>query len=108
MTYASIRTARRSKHWKTRQANARHAVKLSLSIFTLFAAVVTLVTPADAQNYPWCAIYSRGGAGGGTNCGFVSYTQCMATASGLGSFCYRNTQFVPPPGPHPQRRYYPY
>jgi hypothetical protein len=32
----------------------------------------------------------------------------MATASGLGSFCYRNTQFVPPPGPHPQRRYYPY
>jgi hypothetical protein len=21
---------------------------------------------------------------------------------------HRNTQFVPPPGPHPQRRYYPY
>ena len=108
MTYAGIRTARKSKHWKTRQANARHAVKLSLSIFTLFVAAVTLVTPADAQNYPWCAIYSGRGAGGGTNCGFVSYAQCMATASGLGSFCYRNTQFVPPPGPHPQRRYYPY
>ena len=108
MTYASIRRARKSKHWKTRQANARHAVKLSLSIFTLFVAAVTLVTPADAQNYPWCAIYSRGGAGGGTNCGFVSFEQCMATASGLGSFCYRNTQFVPPPDPHPQRRYYPY
>jgi Protein of unknown function (DUF3551) len=108
MTYASIRTARKSKHWKTRQANPRHAVKLSLSIFTLFVAAVTLVTPADAQNYPWCAIYSRGGAGGGTNCGFVSFEQCMATASGLGSFCYRNTQFVPPPDPHPQRRYYPY
>jgi hypothetical protein len=108
MTYASIRTARRSKHWKTRQANAHHAVKLSLSIFALFAAAMTLATPAHAQNYPWCAIYSGRGAGGGTNCGFVSYAQCMATASGLGSFCYRNTQFVPPPGPHPQRRYYPY
>jgi len=108
MTYASIRTARKSKHWKTRQANARHAVKLSLSIFALFAAAMTLATPAHAQNYPWCAIYSGRGAGGGTNCGFVSYAQCMATASGLGSLCYRNTQFVPPPGPHPQRRYYPY
>ena len=108
MTYASIRTARKSKHWKTRQANARHAVKLSLPIFALFAAAMTLATPAHAQNYPWCAIYSGRGAGGGTNCGFVSYAQCMATASGLGSFCYRNTQFVPPPGPHPQRRYYPY
>jgi hypothetical protein len=108
MTYASIRTARKSKHWKTRQANAHHAVKLSLPIFALFAAAVTLATPAHAQNYPWCAIYSGRGAGGGTNCGFVSYAQCMATASGLGSFCYRNTQFVPPPGSHPQRRYYPY
>jgi hypothetical protein len=108
MTYASIRTARKSKPWKTRQANARHAVKLSLSIFALFAAAVTLGTPANAQNYPWCAIYSRGGAGGGTNCGFVSYAQCMATASGLGSFCYRNTQFVPTSGPHPQRLHYPY
>ena len=42
MTYASIRTARKSKHWKTRQANAHHAVKLSLSIFALFAAAMTL------------------------------------------------------------------
>jgi len=25
MTYGSIRTARKSEHWKTRQANARHA-----------------------------------------------------------------------------------
>jgi hypothetical protein len=84
MTYASIRTARKSKHWKTRQANAHHAVKLSLSIFALFAAAMTLATPAHAQNYPWCAIYSGRGAGGGTNCGFVSYAQCMATASRLG------------------------
>jgi hypothetical protein len=34
----------------------------------------------------------------------------MATASGLGSFCYRNTQYEPPPGPHPytRQRRYPY
>ena len=43
---------------------------------------------AKAQNYPWCAIYS-GKAGGGTNCGFISFEQCMDTARGLGSFCRR-------------------
>jgi hypothetical protein len=58
MTDASIRTVRKSKHWKTRQANARHAVKLSLSIFALLASAVTLAAPAHAQSYPWCAIYS--------------------------------------------------
>jgi hypothetical protein len=52
MTYASIRTARKSKRWKIRQANARHAVKLSLSIFALLASAVTLAAPAHAQNYP--------------------------------------------------------
>jgi hypothetical protein len=74
----------------------------------LIGAAAVLATPAHAQNYPWCAIYTGGAVGGGTNCGFVSYEQCMATARGLGSFCYRNTQYVPPPGPHSQRRYYPY
>ncbi|MGO8922851.1 MAG: DUF3551 domain-containing protein [Xanthobacteraceae bacterium] len=84
-------------------------MKLSLSALALIAAAVTLATPAHAQNYPWCALYSGGGVGGGTNCGFVSFEQCMATASGLGKFCVRNTQYVPPLGPHPLRRYrYPY
>jgi hypothetical protein len=64
---------------------------------------------AEAQNYPWCAIYSEGAAGGGTNCGFTTFEQCMETARGLGSNCQPNTQYQPPPGPHPptrlQRRY---
>lgn len=84
-------------------------MKSLLSTLTLIAAAVTFATTAHAQNYPWCALYSGGAVGGGTNCGFVSFEQCMATARGLGSFCYRNTQYVPPPGPHSQRRYsYPY
>jgi hypothetical protein len=61
-------------------------MKLPLSTLALIAAAVTLATAAHAQNYPWCAIYSEGAAGGGTNCGFVSYEQCMETARGLGSF----------------------
>ena len=81
-------------------------VLLALSVI---AATTVFNTPTKAQNYPWCAIYSGGAVSGGTNCGFVSFEQCMDTARGLGSFCYRNTQYVPPPGPHPypagQRRY---
>ncbi len=56
---------------------------------------------AEAQNYPWCAEYGGGEMGGGTNCGFTTYAQCMATLSGMGGFCNRNTQYVPPPGPNP-------
>ncbi|MGN6747337.1 MAG: DUF3551 domain-containing protein [Xanthobacteraceae bacterium] len=84
-------------------------MKLSMLALGFFAATAALAPPAGAQNYPWCAIYNGGGVGGGTNCGFVTYEQCMATASGLGKFCVRNTQYVPPPGPHPRRPYgYPY
>jgi hypothetical protein len=84
-------------------------MRLVLFTFSIIVATTVLNTPTKAQNYPWCAIYSGGGAaGGGTNCGFLTSQQCMETARGLGSFCYRNTQYVPPPGPHPypgQRRY---
>jgi hypothetical protein len=84
-------------------------MRLLLLMLGISVFVVGIGTRAEAQNYPWCAIYSGGGAGGGTNCGFITFEQCMATASGLGRFCYRNTQYQPPPGPHPatrlQRRY---
>jgi len=80
-------------------------MKLLLSAFAVIAASATLRTPAQAQNYPWCVQYSDGSGVGGTNCGFVSFAQCMATASGAGGFCVVNTQYQPPPGPHPQRRH---
>ena len=71
--------------------------------------ILCIEQPAEAQNYPWCAYYSMGDDGGGTNCGFTTFQQCMDTARGLGSNCQPNTQYVPPPGPHPptrlQRRY---
>jgi hypothetical protein len=70
----------------------------------LTVAMIGAAAPAQAQNYPWCAYYAMGDDGGGTNCGFVSYEQCMATLSGMGGFCVRNNQYVPPPGPIGQRR----
>jgi hypothetical protein len=80
-------------------------MKLLLSVLAIIAASAALGTPAQAQNYPWCAQYSDGSGIGGTNCGFVSFAQCMATASGAGAFCVVNTQYQPPPGPPPQRRH---
>jgi hypothetical protein len=72
---------------------------LAFGIFLAFGAVST---PAQAQNYPWCADYAKGGD---TNCAFVTYEQCMATLSGLGGFCNRNTQYHPPAGPHSNPRH---
>ena len=56
---------------------------------------------AAAQNYPWCADYS-GDFGDTTNCGFVSFDQCMATVRGMGGFCVINNTYQPPAGPSRQ------
>ena len=85
-------------------------MKILLSL-GIFAGIIGTSYSAQAQNYPWCAYYSGGRGGGGTNCGFVSFQQCLATVSGIGGFCQLNTQYQPPPGPHPGSRYqrrYPY
>jgi hypothetical protein len=70
-----------------------------LLVFGISVGIVGFGNRAEAQNYPWCAIYGDGM--GGENCGFVTFEQCMETARGLGSNCQPNTQYVPPPGPLP-------
>ena len=62
----------------------------------LFVFAIVIVSAASghravAQNYPWCADY----ASGVSNCGFVTFEQCLATLSGMGGFCNRNTQYTP-------------
>jgi hypothetical protein len=75
---------------------------LLLLMLCIVSGMATLSSNANAQNYPWCAYYGGGDfGGGGTNCGFTTFEQCMTTLSGMGGFCDRNTQYVPPPGPHP-------
>jgi hypothetical protein len=74
---------------------------LLVLMFAIVVGAAAFGSSANAQNYPWCAYYGGGEiGGGGTNCGFTSFEQCMATLSGMGGFCDRNTQYVPPPGPH--------
>jgi hypothetical protein len=91
--------------FETRKGNL--PIKTMLCLLAVTAAAV-FGTPAQAQNYPWCAHYSGGSMGGAMNCGFTSFQQCMATVNGIGGFCEQNTQFRAPPGPNRRYRPYPY
>ena len=54
------------------------------------ALVASVPHSAKAEIYrPWCAQY-YGANGGGTNCGFTSYQQCMMTAQGAVDVLYPN------------------
>jgi hypothetical protein len=65
-------------------------------------AIAAMFVPPESQAdpYKWCAQYG-GRGGGGRNCGFVTWEQCMATVSGIGGFCEPNQFYT---GPEPQRR----
>jgi hypothetical protein len=69
-------------------------MRILLLLLAVFAVTAGTGTRAQAQNYPWCAIYDVGDAA--YNCGFVSREQCMATVSGIGGFCNANARYVPP------------
>jgi hypothetical protein len=79
-------------------------MRLLVSLMGILFAAIAFNAGAQAQNYPWCADYG-GKMGGSSNCGFSTYEQCMATLSGNGGFCNRNTQYVPGPGESPGPRY---
>ncbi len=67
----------------------------------IFGAALPFLSmaPAEAQarEYPWCARYDWTTS----NCGFVSFQQCLATIQGIGGRCEQNPRYVPPP---PRRR----
>ena len=49
-------------------------------------ALMGVLNPAEAKDYPWCVFYDSSTY----NCGFTSYQQCMATAQGGQGFCRPN------------------
>jgi Protein of unknown function (DUF3551) len=67
-------------------------MKSSLLVLAIACGAVGIVTPASAQNYPWCAQYAGFGS---LNCGYTTYAQCMASLLGNGGFCNANTQYAP-------------
>jgi len=65
-----------------------------------FAAIVQAGGTAQAREYPWCARYDWTTS----NCGFISFNQCLATISGVGGRCEPNPRF-PYGEPRPKKRY---
>ena len=51
------------------------------------AGIMLLAAPAMAQG-TWCA--EAYGAGAYRNCGYYTFQQCLAGASGVGGHCYPN------------------
>ena len=75
----------------------------ALAVAGAIAAMSCCTKPAAAAiEYPWCVQYSGSDTGGGKNCGFVSYDQCMMTARGAGGMCVENL-FYPGTAEPPQR-----
>jgi len=72
----------------------------NIAISAVFAILLAMPvglwasTPAAAREYPWCARYDWTT----TNCGFVSFQQCLATISGIGGRCEQNPRYVASPG----------
>ena len=70
------------------------AIRGTLAIIAL---MIQAPMPAHAS---WCAIYHSGG----TNCGFSSHAQCMASVSGAGGFCNQILDSAPSARPErPQK-----
>jgi len=63
-----------------------------LALATSAAIFATGLTPAGAQNYPYC-IHGDDFPGGVGDCSFSSYAQCQATASGRTASCEPNRYF---------------
>ncbi len=64
----------------------------------LLAGLAAFASPASAETqYPWCVEFSGGRDGfSATSCGFVSFAQCMETASGTRSTCVKNPSYRGP------------
>jgi Protein of unknown function (DUF3551) len=66
----------------------------AVTVLVLGATTVIDIAPSTAETYrPWCAQYS--GRGGGRNCSFTSFEQCMMTAGpGTGASCVQNPWYL--------------
>ena len=62
------------------------AIALSTLLFASVTASVAEAGPIVPPGH-YCLSYDEGG----TDCSFTSYSQCLATASGLGAECYGKT-----------------
>jgi hypothetical protein len=72
-----------------------------------FAAVIALLaftgSLSTAEAGPWCSVEQSGAGDGATNCGFVTWEQCMETALSNRGYCAPNPA-DPPRASRTERR----
>jgi hypothetical protein len=68
--------------------------RTALVLLVLGTVTAVDLRPSAAEIYrPWCAQYT--GRSSARNCGFVSYEQCMMTATpGSGAICVQNPWYL--------------
>jgi hypothetical protein len=66
-------------------------MRIILVALALWLAPSFIDTVSAEVLYPWCAYY--GGRGGGTNCGFSTFQQCLWAISGNGGNCGSNPRY---------------
>jgi hypothetical protein len=77
--------------------------RAALAVPALLSLIVLDATPGAADVIrPWCAQYV-GSRDGATNCGFISYDQCMMTARGAGAYCVQNPWYLYGPRRQPRK-----
>jgi Protein of unknown function (DUF3551) len=94
------RVAHRGDLRAAQQGDLQMRFSIKILAVLVVLPVVLSKAPANAlpyDPYPWCADYSAGNGGGGTNCGFLTIEQCRATVSGIGGFCVPNQFYNPGP-----------
>jgi Protein of unknown function (DUF3551) len=69
----------------------RTALMGALLAFSGLAGVTLSTSAADAGPIVPPGHYCLDYAEGGTDCGFTTYNQCLATASGIAAECYGDT-----------------
>jgi hypothetical protein len=71
-------------------------MRSGIIVLATIAAAMMATSAAHADQYKWCAVYAGGRGDGGTNCGFITYKQCLDTISGIGGYCTPNQFYTGP------------
>jgi hypothetical protein len=98
--------------WDNRDQRARSdhceaAMRLLLFMSGVFAAIVCIEKPAEAQNGAWCGYYNGGGGDGDPHCRYTTLEQCVADMRPTGGSCGPSpypTSPQSPPSTRPRRR----
>jgi Protein of unknown function (DUF3551) len=75
---------------QTTERFAMRWTRAGIIMLAMIATAMALTPVARADQYKWCADYAGDRGDGGTNCGFVTYKQCMDAISGTGGYCTPN------------------